>query len=111
MCQVSPSSKSCGSSFSENRDGLNILGTEKVLFIDLFLNVCRFNLGYCVHLLKNWRDGAKWKCKKKLAEEILIFWRNSPSHTVQITRASVSSCSFELLPDLHYLQDLIPLHH
>ena len=54
--------------------GLNIWGTAKVLFIDLFLNAYRFNLGYYLgYLLTNFRDAAKGKCKKKLDEEIWIF--------------------------------------
>ena len=73
MYQASRISKVCGGSFSKNRGGLNISGTVKVLFIDLFPNAYRFNLGYCVHLLTNFRNAAKWKCKKKLAVEILIF--------------------------------------
>ena len=64
MYQASQVSKVCGGSFSENGGGLNIYGTVEVLFIDLFLNAYRFNLGYCVHLLTNFRDAAKYKCKK-----------------------------------------------
>ena len=73
MYQVSQVLKVCGGSFSENRGSLNIWGLVKVFFIVLFLNAYRFNLGYCVYLLTKFRDAAKWKCKKNLAEEILIF--------------------------------------
>ena len=57
--QTSPASKVCGGSFSDNGGGLNIWGTEKVCFSDLFLKAYRFNLGYCAHLLANFTHAAK----------------------------------------------------
>ena len=54
------------------------------------------------------QGGNIWK---KLAEEILIFWGNSPIHTSQISVATVNSYSFELLPDLHFFLDLILPDH
>ena len=46
-------------SFSQNRDGLNHSGTEKVLFIDYFLKDHKIRFGHCGHQLANLIDVAR----------------------------------------------------
>ena len=46
-------------SFSQNRDGLNHRGTEKVLFIDYFLKDPKIHLEYCGHQLVNLGDATR----------------------------------------------------
>ena len=50
--------------FTENCDGFNIWGTERVLFTDCNLKCDKISLGYCTHLLIHLRDVTKWKSRE-----------------------------------------------
>ena len=46
--------------------------------------------------------------KEKLTRGALLLQDNSPAHTSQVDMASVTKCSFEVLPHLPYSPDLAP---
>ena len=62
-------------SFSENGDGLNHWGTEKVPFIDYFPKDYEIDLEHCAHQLVTLGDTVKWKSKKKITKVILLTWK------------------------------------